>query len=158
MRKSIYVRCFVCCLYCFNFLQNTSIKLDQTISIILTNYRYLAKINICIVLFTALQRRILSQLLYFKIYVFVPFNCSVVDHDVVVTYFLSYRYRLMGGLCPGHVQPGSFLLLYFDGDRISPVLLGIQKEKEAALWVRRHWASSRSEKLNLAWSESLIAL
>lgn len=158
MRKSIYVRSLenVCCLYYFNFLQITSIKLDQTISIILTNYRYLVKINICIVLFTALQRRILSQLLYFKIYVFVPFNCSVVDHDVVVTYFLSYR--VMGGRCPGHVQPGSFLLLYFDGDRISPVLLGIQKEKEAALWIRRHWVSSRSEKLNLAWSESLRAL
>lgn len=73
-----------------------------------------------------------------------------------LTYFLSYR--VMGGLCPGHVQPGSFLLLYFDGNRIPPVLLGIQKEKEAALWVRRHWASSRSEKLNLAWSESLRAL
>lgn len=156
MRKSIYVRCLVCCLYCLNFLQNTSIRLDQTIFIILINYRYLAKRNMYCIVQSLTTTDFITIVIFFNLCFLFIFNGYVADHDVVVTYFLSYR--IMGGLCPGHVQPGSFLLLYFDGNRIPPVLLGIQKEKEAALWVRRHRASSRSEKLNLAWSESLRAL
>lgn len=84
----------------------------------------------------------------------VLFNGYIVDYDVAVTYFLSYR--VMGGLCPGHVQPGSFLLLYLDGDRVPPVLLGIQKEKKAALWVRGHRATGRSDKLSFVRYDSMV--
>lgn len=70
-------------------------------------------------------------------------------HQIWVWYLPYWKCGwVMGGLCPSNVQPGSFLLLYLDGDRVPPVLLGIQKEKKAALWVRGHRATGRSRALH----------
>lgn len=104
-------------MYCFNFLQNTSIRLDLSMSIILINYGYLAKIKTIIrpLLYCIVDCYTTMGSIRIVLHVFLNLLSMCWYLSMVISLIMTLQWRIscLTGSWVGFVQAMSSLGLFF---------------------------------------------